>query len=196
MQSAAQRDGSRSGAGASGQGERSQPFRADLVHWKCQAHYWRSQHARAKERIATLQAQWKATKQELAEALQKMQGLRQQVQVLQQENEGLRQENKQLLQSPFKKRSEKSRSKGRAGSDGGPESEPGAGQGAARKRRRGGQPGAAAHGRADRSGLEVREEVHEPEAGRRQCADCGRPYSRNVTARRSARGSRSKLRGT
>ena len=185
MQSAAQRDAARSGAGASGQRKRIQPFRADLVHWKWQAKYWRSQHARAKERIAALQAKWKATKQELAEALQKIRGLRQQVQVLQQENEGLRQENKQLLQSPFKKRSEKSQSKGRAGSDGGPESEPegqsepGAGQGEERKRRRGGQPGAAAHGRADRSGLEVRQEVHEPEAGSRQCPDCGRPYSRN-----------------
>ena len=79
MQSAAQRDAARSGAGGSGQGERSQPFRADLVHWKWQAKYWRSQHARAKERIAALQAKWKATKQELAEALQKIRGLRQQV---------------------------------------------------------------------------------------------------------------------
>ena len=74
-----------------------------------------------------MQAKWKATKQELADALQKIRGPRQQVQVLQQENEGLRQQNKQLLQSPFKKRSEKSQSKGRAGSDGGPESEPEAG---------------------------------------------------------------------
>ena len=177
MQSAAQRDATRSGVGGNGQGERSQPFRADLVHWKWQAKYWRSQHARAKERIAAWQAQWKATKQELAHALQKVQGLRRQVQVLQQENEGLRQENKQLLQSPFQKRSEKG--KGRAGSDGGHESEPEAGQGEAPQRRRGGQPGAAAHARVDRSGLEVREEVHEPEAGRCQCPDCGRPYSRN-----------------
>ena len=112
MQSAAQRDATRNGAGGSGQGERSQPFRADLVHWKWQANYWRSQHARAKERIAEWQAKWKATQQELADALQKLRGLRQQVQDLQQENEGLRQENKQLLQSPFKKRSEKSKSQG------------------------------------------------------------------------------------
>ena len=119
MQSAAQRDATRNGAGGSGQGERSQPFRADLVHWKWQANYWRSQHARAKERIAEWQAKWKATQQELADALQKLRGLRQQVQELQQENEGLRQENKQLLQSPFKKRSEKSKSQGQGGSDGG-----------------------------------------------------------------------------
>ena len=150
MQSAAQRDATRSGAGGSGQGERSQPFRADLVHWKWQAQYWRSQHARAKERIAEWQAKWKATKQELADALQKLRGLRQQVQVLQQENEGLRQE-----------------------------SEPGAGQGEAPKRRRGGQPGGVAHPRVDHSGLGVREEVHEPEGGRCECPDCGRPYSRN-----------------
>ena len=119
MQSAAQRDATRNGAGGSGQGERSQRFRADLVHWKWQANYWRSQHARAKERIAEWQAKWKATQQELADALQKLRGLRQQVQELQQENEGLRQENKQLLQSPFKKRSEKSKSQGQGGSDGG-----------------------------------------------------------------------------
>ena len=128
MQSAAQRDATRSGAGGSGQGERSQRFRADLVHWKWQANYWRSQHARAKERIAEWQAKWKATQQELADALQKLRGLRQQVQV-QQENEGLRQENKQLLQSPFKKRSEKSK----------------ASQAAARGERAG---GAASRGRA------------------------------------------------
>ena len=186
MQSAAQRDATRNGAGGSGQGERSQPFRADLVHWKWQANYWRSQHARAKERIAAWQAKWKATQQELADALQKLRGLRQQVQDLQQENEGLRQENKQLLQSPFKKRSEKSKSQGQGGSDGGQESEPGAGQGepgAGRgetpKRRRGGQPGGVAHPRVDHSGLGVREEVHEPEGGRCECPDCGRPYSRN-----------------
>ena len=185
MQSAAQRDATRNGAGGSGQGERSQPFRADLVHWKWQANYWRSQHARAKERIAEWQAKWKATQQELADALQKLRGLRQQVQDLQQENEGLRQENKQLLQSPFKKRSEKSKSQGQGGSDGGQESEPegqsepGAGRGETPKRRRGGQPGGVAHPRVDHSGLGVREEVHEPEGGRCECPDCGRPYSRN-----------------
>ena len=185
MQSAAQRDATRNGAGGSGQGERSQPFRADLVHWKWQANYWRSQHARAKERIAEWQAKWKATQQELADALQKLRGLRQQVQDLQQENEGLRQENKQLLQSPFKKRSEKSKSQGQGGSDGGQESEPegqsepGAGRGETQKRRRGGQPGGVAHPRVDHSGLGVREEVHEPEGGRCECPDCGRPYSRN-----------------
>ena len=107
MQSATQRDAPRSGAAASGQGQRSQPFRADLVDLKWRANYWRSQHARAKERIAAWQAKWKAARQELAEALQSVRGLRRQVQALQQENEGLRQENKQLLQSPFKKRSEK-----------------------------------------------------------------------------------------
>ena len=179
MQSAAQREATRSGAGASGERERGQRFAADLVDLKWRAHYWRSQHARAKERIAEWQAKWKATKQELADALRKMRRLRQQVQVLQQENEGLRQENKQLLQSPFKKRSEKSKSQGQDGSEGGPESEPEAGKSRGQKRRRGGQPGGVAHPRVDHSGLGVREEVHEPEAGRCECPDCGRPYSRN-----------------
>ena len=106
------------------------------------------------------------------------------MQDLQQENEGLRQENKQLLQSPFKKRSEKSKSQGRDGSDGGQESEP-EGQsepGRAGARRRNGGARAAGRGRAsrvDHSGLGVREEVHEPEGGRCECPDCGRPYSRN-----------------
>ena len=181
MQSAAQREATGSGAGASEQKERGRRFRADLVDLKRQAHYWRSQHARAKERSAAWQAKWKATQQELAAALQKLRGLRQQVQALQQENEGLRQENKQLLQSPFKKRSEKSKSQGQDGSEGGQEgqSEPGAGRGETRKRRRGGQPGAVAHPRVEHSGLGVREELREPEAGRCQCPDCGRPYSRN-----------------
>ena len=71
MQSAAQRDATRSGAGGSGQGEGSQSFRADLVHWKREANYWRSQWGRAKERIAAWQAKWKATKQELADAVEK-----------------------------------------------------------------------------------------------------------------------------
>ena len=166
MQSAAQRAAPRSGAGASGQRERGQRFAADLVDLKWRAHYWRSQHARAKERIAEWQAKWKTTKQELADALRKMRRLRQQVQALQQENEGLRQENKELLQSPFKKRSEKS--KGKDGSDGGQESEregqsePEAGKSRGQKRRRGGQPGGVAHPRVDHSGLGVQEEVEQP----------------------------------
>ena len=177
MQSAAQRKAPRSGAGASGPRVGGQPFRADLVDLKWRANYWRSQHARAKERIAEWQAKWKSTKQELADALQQVRELLEQVQALQQENEGLREENKQLLQSPFKKRSEKST--GRAGSDGGPESKPEAAGSEGRKRRRGGQPGGMAHPRVDHAGLEVREEVHEPEAGSCKCPDCGRPYGRN-----------------
>ena len=35
------------------------------------------------------------------------------------------------------------------------------------------------HPRVDQAGLEVQEEVHEPEAGSCKCPDCGRPYSRN-----------------
>ena len=179
MQSAAQQATPRSGTGASAARERSQPWRADLVEWKRQAKYWRSLHARAKQRVAQWQAKWKATKRELLEALRENGQLRQQLQASQQENEGLRQELKQLLQSPFKKRSEKLKGKGGDASEGQPGSAPQAGRGEGRKRQRGGQPGARAHGRVDHSGLDVREEVHEPEAGRCECPDCGRPYSRN-----------------
>ena len=184
MQSAAHWEVVRSGAGSEGGRERGQPLAAELVEWKRQAHYWRSQHRRAKERIAGWQAKWQAVKQELAEAQGEIQGLRQQVAVLQQENEGLRRENKELLQSPFKKRSEKSEKSPSAGEDGGdggegePGSEPAAGGSPGGKRRRGGQPGGAPHPRVDRSGLEVRDEVREP-AGGCACPDCGRPYSRN-----------------
>lgn len=177
MQSAAQRDALRNGAGGSGPRERGQPFRADLVDLKWRANYWRSQHARAKVRIAEWQAKWKSAKQELADALQQVRRLLEQVQALQRENEGLREENRQLLQSPFKKRSEKST--GRDGSDGGPESKREAGRSEGGERRRGAQPGGVAHPRVDHAGLEVREEVHEPEAGSCKCPDCGRPYSRN-----------------
>ena len=191
MQSAAQRDATRSGAGASGSREGGQPFPVQLVDLKWRANYWQSQHARAKARIAEAQARWKATKQELADALRRIRGLRKQVREvewenaglrqenagLRQENAGLRQENKELRQTPFQKRSERNRNRGKDG--GGQESEQEAGSGAGRKRRRGGQPGGVAHPRADRSGLEVREEVREPEAGSCACPDCGRPYSRN-----------------
>ena len=136
-----QPSGTRPGAGRAPVegGSEASRFERIWCTWKWQAQYWRSQHGRAKERIAAWQAKWKATKQELADALQKILQLRRQVQALQQENEGLRQENKQLLQSPFKKRSDKSQ--GKTGSDGGQQSE--------------------------------------PEAGRCQCPDCGRPYRRN-----------------
>ena len=185
MQSAAQREVTGSGAGASGQGEPGQPFAAQVVDLKWRANYWRSQHARAKERIAAAQAQGKRTQQELAEARRQMRGLQQQVQALERENAGLRQEveglqreNRQLRQTPFRKRSEKGEGRGRDGGAGG-QSEPEAGRSAGGKRRRGGQPGGVAHPRADHSGLEVLEEVHEPEAGSCRCPDCGLPYRRN-----------------
>ena len=89
MQSAARRDAPLSGVTASGQRQRCQPFRADLVDVKWQANYWRTEHARAKERIATRKAKWRATKQELADALYKVGRLRQQVLASKQENQGL-----------------------------------------------------------------------------------------------------------
>ena len=47
------------------------------------------------------------------------------------------------------------------------------------QRPRGGQRGAVAHARVERSGLAVQQEWLEPEAERRYCADCGAPYARN-----------------
>ena len=52
-----------------GRGSEGSRFERIFVHWKWQANYWRSQHVRAKERIAASQAKWKATQQELADAL-------------------------------------------------------------------------------------------------------------------------------
>ena len=46
-------------------------------------------------------------------------------------------------------------------------------------RRRGGQPGAAGHGRTPRPALDEREEVHNPPADARVCACCGKPYAAN-----------------
>ena len=185
MQSAAQWEVVRSGAGTERGRERGQPLAAELVEWKS-AGALLAEPAPAGERADRGVAGdiWQAVKRELAAAQGEIQRLRQQVAVLQQENEGLRRENKELLQSPFKKRSEKSEkspSAGEDGSDGGegePGSEPAAGGSPGGERRRGGQPGGAPHPRVDRSGLEVRDEVREP-AGGCACPDCGRPYSRN-----------------
>ena len=49
--------------GPSGQGAGNEPYPVELVHWKCRANYWRSMHARAKERIARWEAKWKAVQQ-------------------------------------------------------------------------------------------------------------------------------------
>ena len=48
-------------------------------------------------------------------------------------------------------------------------------------RRRGQQPGAPGHGRTPRPGIEERVEVHNPPAGARVCAACGKPYVANGT---------------
>ena len=47
------------------------------------------------------------------------------------------------------------------------------------ERRRGGQPGAAGHGRTPRPALDERTEVCNPPAGARVCAGCGQPYAAN-----------------
>ena len=47
------------------------------------------------------------------------------------------------------------------------------------ERRRGGQPGAAGHGRTPRPALDERTEVRNPPAGARVCAGCGKSYVAN-----------------
>ena len=69
MQSAAPWEVVRSGAGTEGRTERGQPLAAELVEWKRQANYWRSQHRRAEERIAEWQAKWKAVTLLVGESL-------------------------------------------------------------------------------------------------------------------------------
>ena len=139
-----------------------------LVEAKQAAHYWRSMHARAKERVAQRLGQ-------LADARRQIAQLAGRVRELEQENAGLRQRQQELLKTPFGKRSEKRQ----GGSADGPGS---AGTSQGPQRSRGGQPGASAHARVARAGLPVREEWHEPEAVQRQCLDCGRPYRRNGEA--------------
>ena len=163
---------------------RQDPVCPDLVEARRQWHYWRSMHARAKERIAQWQSRHAARQRELAQAQLRIEQLQARVQELERENAGLKQRNHDLLQTPFGKRSEKrkGRREGPAGSlgtarepaDEDSEPEP--------QRRRGGQRGAVAHPRVDRSGLAVQEECHEPEAARRQCAHCGCPYRRHGEA--------------
>ena len=69
MQSVSQWEVDGKRAGVNGQGKPSRPLRIELIEMRRQAHYWRSQHARAKERIAGWRAQWKAARGELADAL-------------------------------------------------------------------------------------------------------------------------------
>ena len=143
-----------------------------LVEAKQAAHYWRSQHARAKQRAAIWQARCVERERELADAQQRIEQLQERVQELEREKAGLQQRNQDLLKAPFGKRSEK---RPVAGEQSGQASPARRGQ----PRSRGGQPGACAHGRLKRPGLAVEEEWHEPPAGSCQCADCGLPYRRN-----------------
>ena len=43
-----------------------------LVEFKQQAHYWRSMHARAKERVAKWQSRWRQVRRELPAAQQRI----------------------------------------------------------------------------------------------------------------------------
>ena len=136
------------------------------------AHYWRSQHARAKQRAAIWQARCVERERELADAQQRIEQLQERVQELEREKAGLQQRNQDLLKAPFGKRSEKHPVAGEQSGQASPARR-------CQPRSRGGQPGACAHGRLKRSGLAVEEEWHEPPAGSCQCADCGLPYTRN-----------------
>ena len=143
-----------------------------LVEAKQAAHYWRSQHARAKQRAAIWQARCVERERELADAQQRIEQLQERVQELEREKAGLQQRNQDLLKAPFGKRSEKHPVAGEQSGQASPARR-------CQPRSRGGQPGACAHGRLKRSGLAVEEEWHEPPAGSCQCADCGLPYTRN-----------------
>lgn len=152
------------------------PLCAEWVEAKRRWQYWRSMHARAKQRVALWQARHAAKQRELTEAQRKIEQLQERVRELERENEGLKRRNQDLLRTPFGKRSEKRA----GGSEGTADAPATASAGAApeppAQRRRGGQRGAASHPRVERSGLAMHEECHEPEADSRVCADCGRPY--------------------
>ncbi len=155
---------------------------------KGEANYWRQLHRKARERAANWQAKYEAkcaepSERKLAEGeralgrqARRVTDLEGQVELLEQEKVGLEQRNRDLLKKPFGMRSER---RG-AGSGRGAESDRGrAGTGKAGGRQRGGQPGRVAHGRVERSGLAVREEVVEPDAASCRCPECGREYQRN-----------------
>ena len=153
------------------------------------AKVWRYWHGKAQERAAWWQAQYEGkcaepTARKLAEAerevgkqRRRIADLERRVELLEQEKAGVEQRNRDLLRKPFGTRSEtRGRCNGR-----GAESGPGGGSGGEgeARRKRGGQPGSVAHGRLERSGLAVREEVWEPEAASCRCPECGREYARN-----------------
>ena len=153
-----------------------------LVEAKRQWHYWRSQHARAKQRGEQWRARWRAAQQQLQAAQQTIAQLQAQVTELEQQQASLQQRNQELLHNRFGKRSEKQRAGSATGTA--PQSRPaGAGNrpppAAGPPRSRGGQPGAGTHGRLDHSPLAVQEEVHEPAPESRVCAACGRAYAHN-----------------
>ncbi len=187
MQLAAQGETARSGSSANGVGAAGGPERQPRFELRRAANYWRSQHARAKERIEKLKAESKAHKAALREQGRELRELRERYLQLECDYAGLQQRNADLLKSPFGKRSEKLKPKG--GNHEPPPKTEGPGE-AGRKpageagkeqepRKRGGQRGGTANTRVDRSELTVREEIHEPEEGSCECPECGKPYSRN-----------------
>lgn len=145
-----------------------------LVEAKRAAHYWRSMHGRARRRIAEWQARYRESQRELADTRERKERLEERVRELEQDNAGLRQRNRDLLKAPFGKRSEKRRGAGEGHGETARTD-----RGGGRKRRRGGQRGARAHPRLEQTGLEVRDELREPEAGSCRCRDCGRPFRRH-----------------
>lgn len=145
-------------------------LRRQLSGARGDANYWRSQHARARERAA----RWQQEAAQLAAEGKRKQKRGEQ---LEQQVEALEQQVKDLKRKPFARRSEKRQ--GASDKDSGSGSGQAEGGSQPGPRRRGGQPGAPAHGRVEREGLEVVEETHEPEDGRCQCPHCGRPYRHN-----------------
>lgn len=85
-----------------------------LVEAKQAARYWRSQHARAKQRIAHWQAECKLRDRALQQAQSESGQLRERVAELERDNAALQAQNQALLRSPFQKRSER-RKRGQGG---------------------------------------------------------------------------------
>ena len=150
-----------------------------------EAKIWRHLHGKAKERAELWKSECERQCAEprarkLAEAERELQQrerrlgeLESKLEVVEQEKAGLQQRNRDLLKKPFGVKCEKRRGKARntgAGSGPGGEGE---------RRKHGGQPGGASHGRVERSGLAVREEVVEPDPEQCRCPECGREYARN-----------------
>jgi len=157
-----------------------------------QARHWQQQHQQERQRSARYGAS-------IQDLVARNRELRLDVEHLRKEKADLERRCQDLLKKPFGRSSEKHpRGKdqptsppesgsggpavpglaGQAGAGGG-QSPSGTGAEDGKQRARGGQPGAAPHGRVQRPGLPRREEVLLPEADRCLCGRCGLPFARN-----------------